>query len=289
LLPGDFADAILGQDATPEAVAALRHLLGLDRPAYITYFEWLRNVLRGDFGVSLSGYSSGTERDVASVVFPRLKNTLFLAGLAAIVAVPASIVIGLLAALYRNSMFDRASSLTALLSASLPEFFVGYVLVLLFAVMLPILPAVVDIRSNMSLLQKLIFCALPVLTMASAVGPHLMRLTRAATIGVLGTSYIEAARLKGLSPLRVVFKHALPNVVAPIATSVALSLGYLITGVVVVEVVFAYPGLGQLLVDSVTTRDIPVVQCCVLLFASIYILLNLLADIIAILSNPRAR
>ena len=195
----------------------------------------------------------------------------------------------MLAALYRNSIFDRAANITTLSSISSPEFFLAYILILFLAVMNPVLPVLSLVREDMGLGERLQMTLLPALTLPLVVTAHMLRMTRAAIINLLASPYIEMARLKGLSPMRVIVKHALPTALAPIINVIALNLAYLITGVVVVEVVFVYPGIGQLFVDSVKIRDIPVVQACCLIFAAAYILLNLMADILSILSNPRLR
>ncbi len=296
LLPGDFAQNILGQGATPEAVASIRKDLGLDQPPVTRYFDWLGGVLRGDLGssfaqanfASFTGTDSGA-KTVADQIAPRFANTMFLAMVTAIIAVPLSITLGVLAALYRNSVFDRAANITTLSSISSPEFFLAYILILFLAVLNPILPSLSNIYDGMAFSERLQKSLLPALTLTLVVTAHMMRMTRAAIINLLASPYIEMARLKGLSPMRVIVKHALPNALAPIINVIALNLAYLITGVVVVEVVFVYPGIGQLFVDSVKIRDIPVVQACCLIFAAAYILLNLTADIMSILSNPRLR
>ena len=284
LLPGDFAEEILGQAATEEAVAAIRRELGLDQPAYIRYFQWLGNAVQGEFGTSF-----GNQRPVADQIFDRFANTLFLALVAAVIAVPLSLTIGVLAALYRNSFFDRAANVATLTSISSPEFFVAYILMLFLAVMYPVFPSLSNIYDAMSFWDRIVATMLPALTLTLVVTAHMMRMTRAAIINLLASPYIEMARLKGLSPGRIIVVHALPNALAPIINVIALNLAYLITGVVVVEVVFVYPGIGQLFVDSVKIRDIPVVQACCLIFAAAYILLNLSADVLSILSNPRLR
>jgi peptide/nickel transport system permease protein len=214
---------------------------------------------------------------------------MFLAGVTAMFAVPISITLGVLAALYRNSIFDRAVNITTLSSISSPEFFLAYILILVLAVLNPIFPSLSNVYEGMALGEKLNRTMLPALTLTLVVTAHMMRMTRAAIINLLASPYIEMARLKGVSPMRVIVRHALPNALAPIINVIALNLAYLITGVVVVEVVFVYPGIGQLFVDSVKIRDIPVVQACCLIFAAAYILLNLMADILSILSNPRLR
>jgi peptide/nickel transport system permease protein len=226
---------------------------------------------------------------VVEQIAPRLSNTLFLAAVTASIAVPFSITLGVLAALYRNTAFDRSANIFTLSSISSPEFFMAYVLILFLAVLNPILPSLSNIYQGMPFWERVEKSLLPALTLTLVVTAHMMRMTRAAIINLLASPYIEMARLKGLSPMRVIVKHALPNALAPIINVIALNLAYLITGVVVVEVVFVYPGIGQLFVDSVKIRDIPVVQACCLIFAAAYILLNLTADILSILSNPRLR
>ncbi|MEM7507212.1 MAG: ABC transporter permease [Pseudomonadota bacterium] len=283
-LPGDFATEILGQGATEEAVASIRKDLGLDQPPHVRYFQWLGNALQGDFGTSF-----GNKRPVASQLFDRFANTLFLALVAAAIAVPLALIIGILAALYRNSVFDRVANVATLTSISSPEFFVAYILMLFLAVMYPVFPSLSNVFDDMPFLDRLEVTMLPALTLTLVVTAHMMRMTRAAIINLLASPYIEMARLKGISPGRIIVKHALPNALAPIINVIALNLAYLITGVVVVEVVFVYPGVGQLFVDSVKIRDIPVVQACCLIFAAAYILLNLTADVMSILTNPRLR
>jgi peptide/nickel transport system permease protein len=290
MLPGDFATSILGQAATPETVAAFRHQIGLDRPAAVRYLMWIGGVLHGDFGGSFSGLAGigeGHGRTVVSLIAPRLKNTLFLAGMTAAIAVPLSLILGMLAALYRNSLFDRLVNLVTLTSISVPEFFVAYILMLFLAVRFPIFYSLSTVAPDTPFLEHVARCALPSLTLILVIVAHMMRMTRAAIINILSSPYIETARLKGVSPSRLIYRHALPNALAPIATVVAINLAYLIVGVVVVEVVFVYPGIGQLMVDSVSARDIPVVQACALIFACTYILLNLSADIVSIVTNPR--
>lgn len=298
LLPGDFAQAILGQGATPEAIASIREDLGLNKPPITRYLSWLGGAIQGDLGTSFAqaNFASFTGSDTASglssvagQIAPRFMNTMFLAGVTAVIAVPVSIALGILAALYRNSVFDRATNIATLSSISSPEFFLAYILILFLAVLNPVLPSLSNIFEGMGFGERLEKTLLPALTLTLVVMAHMMRMTRAAIINLLASPYIEMARLKGISPMRVIVVHALPNALAPIINVIALNLAYLITGVVVVEVVFVYPGIGQLFVDSVKIRDIPVVQACCLIFAAAYILLNLTADILSILSNPRLR
>lgn len=285
-LPGDFAKAVLGQSATPETVTAFQKQIGLDRPATERYAAWLGDAVRGDFGNSFSS-RPGAERTVASIIMPRLWNTLVLAGLTAAVAIPIAISLGIAAALWRNSWFDRLVNAGTLTTISVPEFFVAYVLILMLAVKLPLFRPLSTVRPNMGMAETLENLALPVITLSLVIMAHMMRMTRAAIIGVLGSPYVEMAKLKGAPPLRVILRHALPNVLAPIANVIAFNLAYLIVGAVIIEVVFVYPGIGQALVDAVRTRDVPVVQACALIFALAYIVLNLVADLIAIGTNPR--
>ena len=285
-LPGDFAKAILGQSATPETVEAFQKELGLDKPAVERYIRWIAGVLQGDFGSSFSS-RVGFRRTVIDIIGPRLLNTLFLAGITALIAVPLAVGLGLLAALYRNSWFDRGINAVTLTTISFPEFFVAYILMLFLAVKFPIFHSLSNISPGMPFLEKLQRSALPVLTLTLVIVAHMMRMTRATIIGLLSSPYIEMARLKGVSPAQVILRHALPNAWAPIANVIAINLAYLIVGAVVVEVVFVYPGIGQAMVDAVRSRDIPVVQACALIFAVTYILLNLIADVISIATNPR--
>jgi peptide/nickel transport system permease protein len=311
-LPGGFAEAILGQGATPETVAAFNKQLGLDRPAFTRYFEWLFGALQGDFGKSFAGAGGWREdnvRYVSDIIGPRLYNTFFLAGITALVAVPLALVLGLLCALYRNSWFDRVANASTLTTIASPEFFVAYVLMFVavgnkngfkevlptgwgahvkpFVDWIPDFATLATVSSNTAFGDHVWKIILPATTLTLVIIAHMMRMTRASIINLLSSPYIEMARLKGLKPWDVITKHALPNAWAPIATVIAFNLAYLVVGVVVVEVVFTYPGIGQLMVDSVSSRDMPVAQACALIFAATYILLNLLADIVAIITNPR--
>lgn len=282
MLPGDVATEILGQAALPETVAAFRRELGLDLPLHVRYVDWLGGVLTGDLGNSLAN-----GRPISELLGSRLGNTLFLAGFAAVVAVPVSLFLGLLTALYRGSLFDRLANILTLTWMSFPEFFVAYILIMFLSVQLGWFPSLSTMRPGGDLGQALHLAFLPALTLTLVVAAHMMRMTRAAIISVLASPYIEMARLKGATRYSLIVRHALPNALAPIINVVAVDLAYLIVGVVVVEVVFVYPGLGQLMVDSVQRRDVPVVQACSLIFAATYIVLNLIADILSILTNPR--
>lgn len=284
LLPGDLAQAVLGMGATQENLAAMREQLGLDQPAIVRYLGWLAGAVTGDFGSSLV-----TGERVSTAIGPRFLNTLYLAAYAAVIAVPFAITLGVIVALLRNTLFDKVANVLTLTSISSPEFFLGYVLILFFSVKTSMFPAIASLDDDMSLQDYLYRAFLPALTLVLVVTAHMMRMTRAAIINLLASPYIEMARLKGAPPWKVIVRHALPNAWAPIINVVALNLAYLITGVVLVEVVFVYPGIGQALVDAVSKRDFPVVQACCLIFAATFILLNLAADVGAILTNPRLR
>lgn len=284
ILPGDVAQSILGQSATPEALANLREKMGMNEPAVSRYLNWLVGILHGDLGNALTN-----GQDIAKALSGRMANTLFLASVAAVVSIPLAILLGLLAVRFRDRWPDKLISAGTLASISLPEFFIGYVLIYLFAVKIPIFPSVASVYSSMGLSDRLMAVALPAATLTLVVLAHMMRMTRAAILNVMESPYIETAELKGLSLFRIIYHHALPNAIAPIVNVVTLNLAYLIVGVVVIEVIFVYPGMGQYLVDHVSKRDVPVVQATGLIFAAIFIGLNLLADIIAIISNPRLR
>jgi peptide/nickel transport system permease protein len=281
LLGADFAQQRLGQSATEETLAALREQMGLNRPAVVRYGAWIAGAVQGDFGVSMAN-----NRPIADLMAGRLGNTLFLAAYAAAMSVPLSIGLGLLAALWRNSWFDRGANVATLTAIAFPEFFVAYILIYLIG-STGLFPTLASVMPGAGLLERLHVTFLPALTLTLVVTAHMMRMTRAAIVNLLASPYIEMARLKGVPKARIIWRHALPNALSPIINVVALNLAYLVTGVVVVEVVFVYPGLGQLMVDAVRTRDVPVVQAAALIFAGVYVILNLLADVLSTLSNPR--
>jgi peptide/nickel transport system permease protein len=284
ILPGDLASAVLQNSATPESLAEMRKELGLDRPAYVRYAEWLGNVAVGDFGHSLASH-----RDVVEEITPRLKNTVFLAVYAALLAVPLAIVLGLMAAIWQGGIYDRLVNFVTLLTISVPEYLVGYILIKYLSVRYAWFPSLANVTPDTPFGDRLVLTFLPVLTLTLVVVAHMMRMTRASVLNIMASPYIEMAFLKGLPKWQVVVRHAFPNALAPIINVIALNLAYLIVGVVVVEAVFVYPGLGQLMVDAVSKHDVPVVQAAGLIFAAAFILLNMTADILAIVSNPRLR
>ncbi|MBA3324866.1 MAG: ABC transporter permease [Rhodobacteraceae bacterium] len=284
VLPGDVAEAVLGQSATPEAVAALRTKMGLDRPAIVRYVEWIAGLLTGDLGTSLA---NGAQ--ISGLIAERFANTLLLAGLTALLVVPSAIALGLFSAMYPESIFDRAVSVATMFLVAVPEFLLGTLLVLVFAVQLRWLPAISYVTEFRSVGQMIQSLALPVLTLSLVLLAQMARMTRSTILNILSSSYIEMAVLKGVRRRRIVFRHALVNAMSPIANVIALNLAWLVSGVVIVETIFAYPGLAKLIVDGVSSRDFPVIQACAMIFCSAYILFILIADIAAILSNPRLR
>lgn len=284
LLPGDAAQAVLGQAATPEAVAALRAQYGLDQPAPVRYLKWLAGLATGDLGRS---YTAGLP--VADLIAGRLPKSLMLAATTAAVAVPVALAIGIASAMGRGGPVDRILNLVTLSMVAVPEFLVATIAVLVFAVKLGWLSALSNAQDIATPAQFLRAYAMPVLTLCFVIIAQTARMTRAALIDQLSASYVEMALLKGATPARVALRHALPNAIGPIANAVALSVSYLLGGVVIVEAIFSYPGIATLMVDAVTNRDMPIVQGCAMIFCTGYLLLVLVADLIAIAANPRLR
>jgi peptide/nickel transport system permease protein len=284
ILPGDVAEVVLGQSATPEAVAGLRAALHLDQPAHTRYFLWLQGLLTGDPGRSLVN-----GLPIAELIGSRLPNSLLLAGVTTAFCVPVALALGITSAIWRGSLYDRFASFAALAAVSVPEFFVATLAVVIFAVNLHWLPALSTSPSLGSAGGFLRTFTLPVLALSAAIIAQMVRMSRAAVIDALRSPYVEMAVLKGARPTRIVLYHALPNAIGPIANAVALSLSHLLGGAIIVEKIFAYPGLAQLLVDGVATRDMPLVQACAMIFCAGYLLLVTFADIAGILSNPKLR
>lgn len=284
LLPGDAAQMILGQNATPETVAALRQQLGLDQPLLMRYFHWLTGMVQGDFGTSFASHLP-----VSQLVAQRIPATFELAGITTLICVPLALIIGIITAMNRGSRLDRALVIGTMATVAVPEFLVATVAVLIFAVKLHWVSAMSFGSPDSDLLSYLKAYALPVLTLCCVLVAQMARMTRAAIINQLDSPYLEMALLKGVSPLRAVLRHALPNAVGPIANAISLSLSYLFGGVIIIETIFSYPGLASQLVDAVSNRDLPVVQLCVMLFAACYLVLLLAADILTIAFNPKWR
>jgi peptide/nickel transport system permease protein len=285
-LPGDAARAFLGRNATPQSLAALRKQLHLDEPVVTQYLHWLKGFLTGNLGHSLTG----SQESVTSVIGPRIENSAFLMLIAAVISVPLSIVLGSVAARRRDSMFDHATSVVLLALAALPEFVTAIILVVLLGTsVFHILPPVSLIPPGAHPWSYPKELVLPVTALVFAVSPYIARIMRASMIEVLESDYVEMARLKGLREQTVLWRHALPNGIAPAIQVIALNLAYLAGGIVVVEFVFAYPGIGSAFVDAVTNRDLPTVQALGLLIAAAYVVLNVVADVATILVSPRLR
>ena len=284
LLPGDVAVMILGSEATDETLAALRTQLGLDRPAPARYVDWLSGAARGDFGESLR-----MRTEVGPLVFERLKNSLALAGIAFVVGVPLALGLGIVAGLRKDGPIDKAITMTTLLGISVPEFVIGSVLIILFASLWPILPATSLIDPSANPLESVKYLILPATTLVLVTLAHTARMTRASVVRVLRTDYVRTATLKGMPRTRVILRHVLPNALLPSITIIAINVGWMIGGLIVVETVFGYPGLGQLTIFAVTNRDVPLVQAVALLVAMIYAVANLGADLLYAALNPRIR
>ena len=290
ILPGDVANIILGQMSTPESLAVLRAKLGLDQPAYVRYFIWLGDLLTGDLGFSKAGAGAGTVgTSISDMLAPRLMNTLRLSGVVAVIAVPFALTVGLVAAMYPGTRVDRFVTFTTLGLISVPEFLVATLLVLVVAVQLGWLPATAYISGQETGLKLLRALAMPTLTLVIVAAAQIMRMTRATVLNVMSSPYIEMAILKGVPRSRIILRHALLNAIGPIVNIIALNLAYLVSGVVIVETVFAFPGLAKLMIDAVQTRDLPLVQACAMIFCATYIVLIFVADMASILSNPRLR
>jgi peptide/nickel transport system permease protein len=284
MLPGDVAVMILGSEATDESLAALRTQLGLDRPAMARYVDWLTGAARGDFGESLR-----MRTEVGPLVLERLKNSLALAGIAFAVGVPLALALGIVAGLRKDRPVDKAITMTTLLGISVPEFVIGSVLIILFASIWPILPATSLIDPSANPLESVKYLILPAATLVLVTLAHTARMTRANVVRVLRTDYVRTATLKGMPRSRVVMRHVLPNALLPSITIIAINVGWMIGGLIVVETVFGYPGLGQLMIFAVTNRDVPLVQAVALLVATIYAVANLGADLLYAALNPRIR
>lgn len=284
-LPGNTAEAILGRNATPARVAALSRQLHLNESAFSQYIHWLGDIFKGNLGIS-----AATQQSVAHFISGRILNSAFLVLVSAIVAIPLSIVLGVWMAVRRDKPTDHALSVGTLALAALPEFVIGIVLVLLFATNVwHAFPAVSIIPPGEHAWNEPKAVVLPALTLVLAVTPYISRIMRASMVEVLESDYVTMARLKGLPNRTVIWRHAAPNAIVPAIQVSALQLAWMAGGVVVVEFVFSYPGIGAALVDAVGNRDVPVVQALALIIAAFYVIVNLGADIITILVTPRLR
>ncbi len=284
ILPGDVAQIVLGQSATPETLAAYRAEHGLDRPGYVRYFSWLGDMVTGDLGISKAGGAT-----ISSLIDSRIWNTLMMAGLVAAISIPISIMLGLWAAMHPGTGLDRGVTFGTLSTISVPEFFIATIMVLIFAVQLKWLPSTMNLNGNETWLEWLRKLAMPLITLVIVVSAQMIRMTRAGILNVMSSPYIEMAILKGVPRRRIILRHALYNAIGPIVNVIALNLAYLVSGVVIVETIFSYPGLAKLMIDGVQTRDLPLVQACAMIFCGTYVVLILIADVASILSNPRLR
>ncbi len=289
LLPGDVAQIILGQTATPESTAALRAKLGLDKHPVEQYWVWLQNVMMGDLGISKAGLGAGLGTPIVEMLGPRVHNTARLTLLVSAVAIPISLFLGLIAAMHPGTRLDRSITFATLNLISLPDFLVATSLVLIFAVGLGWLPSIVYLRGDETGWVLIKTLAMPMLTLVILVSSQIIRMTRATVLNVLNSPYIEMAILKGVPRRRIILRHALFNAVGPIVNVIALNLAWLVGGVVVIEQIFAYPGLAKLMIEAVQMRDMPLVQACAMIFCATYVVLIFIADIASILSNPRLR
>jgi peptide/nickel transport system permease protein len=284
LLPGDAAQEVLGQSATAEQVAALRAEMGLDRPAPVRYVAWLGALLQGD-----PGHSFVANLPVSDIIAERLPNSLLLAGLTAAVAVPVALLIGIVAAIRRGRATDRVLNIITLSLVAIPEFLVATVGVLIFSVYLLWLPSIALVSPEATMGEMLRSLALPILSLAAVVVAQMARMTRAAVADQLDRPYVEMALLKGVPYPRIILFHVMPNAVGPVVNAIALSLSFLMGGAIIVETIFNFPGLASLMVNAVTSRDMPLLQACAMIFCAAYLALMLIADVIAILANPRLR
>ena len=284
MLPGDVATRMLGRTATPETLANLREQLGLNEPALKRYFLWLYNIFQGDFGTALT-----SKRPITEILAPKIFNTLILSGCAFILYLPLSFITALLQAYYKNKNIDISLSIITLIILSLPDFIIGTIMIIVFVVVFPIFPAISLVGEYSNFSEWFMALVMPSITLALVMSVYAVRMLRDNLIEVLDSEYIFMAKLKGLSKSTVLIKHALPNAIIPTLNITALNLGFLIGGVVIVEKIFTFPGFGNLLIDSIKFRDLPLVEATILIAAAFYIFANLLTDILSIIFNPRLR
>ena len=284
MLPGDVATRMLGRTATPDTLANFREQLGLNEPALKRYFLWLYNIFQGDFGTALT-----SKRPITEILAPKIFNTLILSGCAFILYLPLSFITALLQAYYKNKNIDISLSIITLIILSLPDFIIGTIMIIVFVVVFPIFPAISLVGEYSDLSEWFMALVMPSITLALVMSVYAVRMLRDNLIEVLDSEYIFMAKLKGLSKSTVLIKHALPNAIIPTLNVTALNLGFLIGGVVIVEKIFTFPGFGNLLIDSIKFRDLPLVEATILIAAAFYIFANLLTDILSIIFNPKLR
>jgi peptide/nickel transport system permease protein len=283
-LPGDTATAYLGQSATPESLAALREEFGLNAPTHERYLTWLGGFLQGDLGDSMS-----KKKPVTELIGNRFRNTVVLASAAALVGIPLAIVLGVIAGLTRDKWPDILVSTTSIVGMTLPGFVTATILIYFFAIRLEWFPAITLVPSNVPVVELLPNIVLPIITLTLIMVAHILRLVRTNMIDVLTSDYVQMAKLKGVPHWNIVFKHALPNAMLPTINVVALTLAWLLGGVAIIETVFNYPGIGQLMITAITDRDFALVQGIAIILAVIYIALNLIADVLSMILNPKLR
>ena len=284
LLPGDLASAFLGREATPTRLASLRAELGLDRPAAERYLNWLGNVVQGDLGTSLA-----RRKPIGELIGHRMRNTLLLGLTAGLIGLPLALVLGIIAGLTRDRKPDLWISTISLIFMTLPGFVTATFLILLFAITWPIFPAVTTVSADSPIEELLPNIVLPVATLVFVMVAHNLRMVRTNVIDVMTSEYVQMATLKGVPRARVVLRHALPNALLPTINLVALYIAWLVSGVVIIEQVFNYPGIGTLMIGAVHDRDIPLVQAIVLVIAGAYVVLNMGADLLVMMLDPRLR
>lgn len=284
LLPGDFCVNYLGRNLTPTNLMHCRAELGLDSPVLDRFLDWWSQLLRGDFGMSLT-----SRAPVSETLLPRLANTLLLGGVATLIAIPLAVTMGLAAALKRDSWLDTGLSGLVLVAMTVPEFISATLLTLMFAIWLPWFPAIAMAGPDDGLWALLPSIWLPAITLALVAMAHMMRMTRSSTIGVMGSDFMSMARIRQLPRWRLLGRHLAPAALLPTISLAAMTVAWLLGGVVIVEQVFNYPGLGRLMISAINDRDLPVVQACALVLSAIYILCNLVADVLVIVFNPKLR
>ena len=284
LLPGDWATAYFGREATPESLELLRAKLGLDLPATERFANWFGRAVRGDLGSSLA-----REEPVLGLIASRMEKTLLLGGVAGLVAIPLALALGIIAGLTRGRRVDVAISTISLIGMSLPEFVVGTVLIFALSITLPIFPALTIVRADTSFVDFLPNIVLPAATLTIVWVAYILRMVRTTMIDVLASEYVEMATLKGIPRARVVLRHALPNALLPTINVIALMMAALLGGVVVIETVFNYPGVGRLLVTAIRARDVPLIQGIAITVAIMYVTINLVADLLTTSLDPRLR
>ena len=284
ILPGDACTTYLEREAYGAALEACYKRLGLDIPAYERYVSWAIGVIQGDFGYSLSG-----EMKINDVLGPRVKNSLVLASASILIGIPIALLLGIITALWRDKMPDIIISTFTIFSMTIPEFISATLLILIVAIWLEWLPGIVIVPTGASVSELLPNIILPVIAISMIMTAHMARMVRSSVIQVMASDYVQMAILKGVPYWKMVFKHVLPNALLPAINVVALTIAWLLGGVVVTEVVFNYPGLGRLVIESISNRDLPVVQALAIILASIYVIINLIADLFTLMLNPRLK